>query len=94
MIQGFTPPPIFFLLYLVMGMKWRREIKDRKKKNPQHSKDQLQVSIGSYMRSHQGVVVFEKNRCGLVEGSVSLGVGFEALKAHAKASVSLMLTLG
>ena len=36
------------------------------------------------MLSHQGVTLFERiRRCGLVGGSVSLGVGSESLKPHA-----------
>ena len=49
------------------------------------------------MLSHQGVALFEKikriRRCGLVGGSVSLGVGFEISKAHAKPRVSLLMDL-
>jgi hypothetical protein len=40
------------------------------------------------MLGHQGVALFERirrlRRCGLVEGSLSLGVVFEVSKAHAK----------
>lgn len=48
------------------------------------------------MLSHQDVALFEQikriGRCGLVGGgNVSLGVGFEASKAHAKSRVSLFL---
>ena len=44
------------------------------------------------MLSHQGVALFEKSkrirRYGLVGGSVSLGVGVEVSKAHAKLRIS------
>lgn len=51
--------------------------------------------IGSYIwvLSHQGVELLERIRrirkCGLVEGGVSLGMGFKVTKIHAKRSVSL-----
>ena len=44
------------------------------------------------MPSHQRIESFEMirriKRCGFVGGSVSLGVGFVASKAHARLSVS------
>lgn len=47
------------------------------------------------MLSHKGVELFERIRgnrkCGLVGDSVSLGRGFEVLKAHAKSSLSSSL---
>jgi hypothetical protein len=47
------------------------------------------------MLSHQGVAAFERirriRRSAGIEGSVSLGVGFEGLKIHAKLGVSLCL---
>lgn len=47
------------------------------------------------MLSHQDVTLFEQIkriwRCGLARGNVTLGVGCEASKVHAKSRVSLFL---
>ena len=50
----------------------------------------------TWMLSHQAVEQFDRIRriwrSGLIGGSVSLGVGFEALKAHTRPCLSLLLS--
>jgi hypothetical protein len=48
------------------------------------------------MLHHQGMELSESNRkirrCGLVGGNMSMGVGFQVLKAHTRLSLSLSLS--